>query len=41
VLDPGVPRRTSAGDLGDPLADYPGQVDHVLTARLTPLPSLP
>jgi hypothetical protein len=38
VLDPGVPRRTSAGDLGDPLADYPGQVDHVLTARITPLP---
>lgn len=36
VLDPGVQRRTSAGDLGDPLADYPGQVDHVLTARLSP-----
>jgi hypothetical protein len=35
LLDPGVPRRTSAGDLGDPLADYPGQVDHVLSARLS------
>ncbi len=32
---PGVPRRTSSGDLGDPRADYPGQVDHVLAVDIT------
>ncbi len=32
---PGVPRRTSSGDLGDPRADYPGQVDHVLDVDIT------
>lgn len=32
---PGVPRRTSSGDLGDPRADYPGQVDHVLDVAIT------
>lgn len=37
VLDPGVPRRTSAGDLGDPRADYPGQVDDVLSVTVTPV----
>ena len=32
---PPVPRRTSSGDLGDPRADYPGQVDHVLDVAIT------
>ena len=32
---PGVPRRTSSGDLGDPRADYPGQVDHVLDVAIS------
>jgi hypothetical protein len=36
VLDPGVPRRTSAGDLGEPRADYPGRVDHVLDVDVAP-----
>lgn len=36
VLDPGVPRRTSAGDLGEPRADYPGRVDHVLDVEVAP-----
>lgn len=35
VLDPGVPRRTSAGDLGEPRADYPGRVDDVLSVEIT------
>lgn len=35
VLDPGVPRRTSAGDLGEPRADYPGAVDHVLVVDIS------
>lgn len=34
VLDPGVPRRTSAGDLGEPRADYPGRVDDVLSVEI-------
>jgi len=36
VLDPGVPSRSSAGDLGEPRADYPGAVDHVLEVDVTP-----
>ena len=36
VLDPGVPRRTSAGDLAEPRADYPGAVDHVLDVDVAP-----
>ena len=35
VLDPGVPWRSSAGDLGEPRADYPGAVDHVLDVDVT------
>jgi hypothetical protein len=35
VLAPGVPRRTSAGDLGDPRADYPGRVDDVLEVEVS------
>lgn len=35
VLDPGVPWRSSAGDLGEPRADFPGDVDHVLEVDVT------
>ena len=35
VLVPGVPRRTSAGDLGEPRADFPGEVEGVLDVEVT------
>jgi hypothetical protein len=34
VLVPGVPRRTSAGDLGEPRADFPGDVAGVLDVEI-------
>lgn len=39
VLVPGVPRRTSAGDLGEPRADFPGDVEGVLDVDITAVSS--